>query len=90
MTAGVSACAGLTILPWNDAALSALNSGVFASSRMLMALARRGDAPRAFAQLNGRGVPVAAMAFIPDQRAALLFGVISVLVMLCGYRLRRP
>jgi len=27
------------------AVLSALNSGLFASSRMLMALARRGDAP---------------------------------------------
>src|SRR5579872_152419 len=40
------------------AVLSALNSGLFASSRMLMALARRGDAPRALAKLNVRGVPV--------------------------------
>jgi GABA permease len=32
---------------------------------------------------------VAAMAFIPEQRAALLFGVISALVMLGGYFLRR-
>jgi GABA permease len=39
------------------AVLSALNSGLFASSRMLMALARRGDAPRSLAQLNARGVP---------------------------------
>jgi GABA permease len=43
------------------AVLSALNSGLFASSRMLMALARRGDAPRAFASLNARGVPVLAI-----------------------------
>ena len=39
------------------AVLSALNSGLFGSSRMLMALARRGDAPRALAKLNVRGVP---------------------------------
>jgi GABA permease len=43
------------------AVLSALNSGLFASSRMLMALARRGDAPRVFAGLDSRGVPVAAI-----------------------------
>lgn len=39
------------------AVLSALNSGLFASSRMIMALARRGDAPRSLAGLTGRGVP---------------------------------
>ena len=155
------------------AVLSALNSGLFASSRMIMALARRGDAPRGVAQLNRRGVPVqailmstafgyaavimnyispehvfaflvdsygtvaifvymliafaelgmrkrlereaperlrvrmwafpaltivaivtmfaivAAMAFMEDQRLPLLFGVLSALVMLCGYVLRR-
>jgi GABA permease len=43
------------------AVLSALNSGLFASSRMLMALARHGDAPRAVARLDKRGVPVAAI-----------------------------
>jgi GABA permease len=32
---------------------------------------------------------VAAMAFIADQRAPLLFGVSSALAMLCGYGLRR-
>ncbi len=155
------------------AVLSALNSGLFASSRMLLALARRGDAPRVLARLNARGVPnrailtgtvfgyvavvmnyvsperifaflvnsygtvaifvyvliacaqlrlrarlqredptrlrvrmwgypyltvlaigamlaiVTAMAFIPEQRAALLFGVISALAMLAAYFLRR-
>jgi GABA permease len=40
------------------AVLSALNSGLFASSRMLLALARRGDAPQALARLSSRGVPV--------------------------------
>jgi GABA permease len=155
------------------AVLSALNSGLFASSRMLMALAARGDAPRWFARLDARGVPVAAllagtafayaavvmsyvspdkvfaflvnsygtvaifvyvliaaaqlklrrrleresperlrvrmwgfphltrfaislmlaivtsMAFIPDQRAPLFFGIASVLIMLTGFGLRR-
>ncbi len=40
------------------AVLSALNSGLYASSRMLMALARRSDAPHALARLSGRGVPM--------------------------------
>lgn len=155
------------------AVLSALNSGLFASSRMIMALATRRDAPGALSKLNGRGVPVraillstafgyaavvmnyvspdhvfkflvdsygtvaifvyllialaelrlrrrlesetperlrvrmwcypwltwvaiammlaivAAMAFIPDQRLPLLFGVVSALVMLAGYGVRR-
>jgi hypothetical protein len=39
------------------AVLSALNSGLFASSRMLMALAVNGDAPRIFSKLDARGVP---------------------------------
>jgi GABA permease len=43
------------------AVLSALNCGLFASSRMLMALARRRDAPRALARLSTRGVPVPAI-----------------------------
>jgi GABA permease len=155
------------------AVLSALNSGLFASSRMLMALARRGDAPRVFGGLDARGVPVAAilagtafgyaavvmsyvspgkvfaflvnsygtvaifvyvliafsqlklrrrleremperlrmrmwgfphltrfaivamlaivaaMAFIPDQRAPLVFGLVSVMVLLAAFALRR-
>jgi GABA permease len=155
------------------AVLSALNSGLFGSSRMLMALARRGDAPRGLARLTSRGVPVpailmstlfgygavvmsylspervfpfivdsygtvavfvyiliavsqlrlrarleraaperlrvrmwgypgltivtiagmlvivAAMAFIPDQRLPLLFGIISALAMLAAYGLRQ-
>lgn len=155
------------------AVLSALNSGLFASSRMLMAMSRRGDAPRTFSRVDRRGIPVpallagtvfayvtvvmsyvspdkvfaflvnsygtvaifvyvliafaqlrlrkrleaeaperlrlkmwgypylswvaivamlaivAAMAFIPDQRAPLLFGVVSTVVMLLGYVLSR-
>ncbi|RPD67528.1 hypothetical protein L226DRAFT_452760 [Lentinus tigrinus ALCF2SS1-7] len=40
------------------AVLSATNSCFYASSRMLLALARAGQAPRIFGWVNGRGVPV--------------------------------
>jgi GABA permease len=43
------------------AVLSALNSGLFASSRMLLALAGRGDAPQGLARLSSRGVPMRAI-----------------------------
>jgi GABA permease len=43
------------------AVLSALNSGLYASSRMLFALTRRGDAPRGLAQVNRNGVPTRAI-----------------------------
>lgn len=43
------------------AVLSALNSGLYASSRMLFALTRHGDAPRAFARLSRNGVPTRAI-----------------------------
>jgi GABA permease len=56
------------------AVLSALNSGLFASSRMIMALARRGDAPRGLAKLNARGVPVRALI------TGTLFGYIAVIM----------
>jgi len=42
------------------AVLSALNSGLYASSRMLLALTGRGDAPSLFGRVNRSGVPVAA------------------------------
>jgi len=56
------------------AVLSALNSGLFASSRMLMALARHADAPAAFARLDARGVPVAAIL------ASTAFGYLTVIM----------
>jgi GABA permease len=43
------------------AVLSALNSGLYASSRMLFALTRRGDAPSGLARLNRNGVPARAI-----------------------------
>ena len=43
------------------AVLSALNSGLYASSRMLFALTQRGDAPRGLAKLSRHGVPTRAI-----------------------------
>src|SRR3954470_3506943 len=43
------------------AVLSCLNSGIYVASRMLFALSRRGDAPKALLEVNGRGVPVKAI-----------------------------
>jgi len=169
----VPGCAQLMNAVILTAVLSALNSGLYASSRMLMALARRGDAPQVLAKLTSRGVPaygiltgtvlgylavimsyvspdrvfafivdsygtvaifvyvliafaqltlrarlereapgkllvrmwgypaltlaaiagmlgiVAAMAVIPEQRLPLLFGLVSLAVLLLGYLLRR-
>lgn len=41
--------------------LSAGNSGMYASSRVLYSLAKRGKAPKALAKLNSRGVPINAV-----------------------------
>ena len=43
------------------AVLSCLNSGIYTGSRMLFALARRGDAPKGLLEVNRRGVPVRAI-----------------------------
>ncbi|MGE7759645.1 amino acid permease [Peribacillus sp. NPDC097895] len=41
--------------------LSAANSAMYASSRMLWALAKEGKAPRIFARLNRKGIPMLAL-----------------------------
>jgi GABA permease len=43
------------------AVLSCLNSGIYVASRMMFALANRGDAPQWTVQLNKRGVPARAI-----------------------------
>lgn len=43
------------------AVLSCLNSGLYTASRMAFSLGKRGDAPAAFARVNARGVPQAAI-----------------------------
>jgi GABA permease len=58
---GIHAAAQLMNAVVLTAVLSALNSGLYASSRMLFALTRRGDAPPALAKLSRNGVPVRAI-----------------------------
>jgi GABA permease len=70
----IPAAATLMSLVVLTAVLSALNSGLFASSRMLMALARRADAPNTFSRLDSRGVPVAAIL------ASTAFGYLTVVM----------
>ncbi|WP_037801310.1 amino acid permease [Streptomyces sp. LaPpAH-108] len=52
--------------------LSCLNSGLYTASRMAFSLGERGDAPKAFARTNGRGVPMAAIL------ASVAFGFLAV------------
>lgn len=54
---GVPAVATVMNILILTAVLSALNSALFTSSRMLFALTRSGDAPRSFARVSGAGVP---------------------------------
>lgn len=58
---GVPAAAQIMNAVVLTAVLSALNSGLYASSRMLFALTRRGDAPAGLAKLNRNGVPARAI-----------------------------
>jgi GABA permease len=54
---GIPAAAQIMNAVVLTAVLSALNSGLYASSRMLFALTARGDAPQALARLSDSGVP---------------------------------
>jgi GABA permease len=58
---GIPAAAKIMNAVVLTAVLSALNSGLYASSRMLFALTRRGDAPRSLAKLSRNGVPTRAI-----------------------------
>ncbi|WP_397538716.1 amino acid permease [Rummeliibacillus pycnus] len=61
--AGIAFAASLMNAVILTAVLSAGNSSVYASTRMLFSMAREGQAPRIFAKLNKRGVPFASMIF---------------------------
>jgi lysine-specific permease len=58
--------------------LSAANSAMYASSRMLWALAKEGKAPRIFAQLNRKGIPMWALC------TTAILGLVSFLAYLAG------
>jgi gamma-aminobutyrate permease len=55
---GVPGAAGIMDAVVLTAVLSCLNSGIYSSSRMLYAMARRGEAPSALGRTNTGGVPV--------------------------------
>ncbi|KAJ3482908.1 hypothetical protein NLI96_g6672 [Meripilus lineatus] len=59
--AGFGAAAHVVNAVLLTAVLSATNSCFYASSRMLLSLARNGHAPRVFGWVNQRGVPVPAL-----------------------------
>ena len=59
--AGIAFAASLMNAVILTSIISAANSGSYASTRMLYALAHKGEAPKIFAKLSTRGVPVAAL-----------------------------
>ena len=67
---GIPAAAHVLNLVILTAALSVYNSGVYCNSRMLYGLALQGNAPRIFARVNARGVPVMSLGV---SAAATLF-----------------
>jgi len=71
---GIPAAAQIMNVVVLTAVLSALNSGLYASSRMLFALTKRGDAPKGLAKLSRQGVPVRAIL------VGTVFGYISVVM----------
>ncbi|MFM0503555.1 amino acid permease [Paraburkholderia caffeinilytica] len=71
---GIPAAANIMNAIVLTAVLSALNSGLYAASRMMFALTRHGDAPASLARVNRRGVPVRAILI------GTLFGYVSVVM----------
>ena len=71
---GIPAAAQIMNAVVLTAVLSALNSGLYASSRMLFALTGRGDAPQGLAKLNRNGVPARAILL------GTLFGYVAVVM----------
>jgi L-asparagine transporter-like permease len=58
---GVPGAASLMTIVVLTAALSAINTDLYLTSRMLFSLARSGDAPSIFGRLGKRGTPLAAL-----------------------------
>ncbi|MGP5718441.1 amino acid permease [Glutamicibacter arilaitensis] len=75
--AGVAFAAALMNAVILSAILSAGNSGLYASARMLYSMALDGKAPKIFARLNKRGVPMPAMLLTASVG---LFGFLTAIV----------
>nr|WP_314876933.1 amino acid permease [uncultured Pseudomonas sp.] len=63
LLAGLPAAAGLINMVVLTSAMSAANSGVFATSRMLYSLSGKGQAPRLFRVLSKSSIPVRGLVF---------------------------
>lgn len=59
---GIPGAAGIINVVVLVAALSAMNSQLYITTRMMFSLARAGQAPAALGRVNARGVPMAALA----------------------------
>lgn len=59
--AGLASAASVMNAVILTSVLSAANSGMYASTRMLFSLAVDGDAPKMFSRINSRGIPVFAL-----------------------------
>ncbi len=70
--AGFAFAAGVMNAVILTAILSAGNSGMYSSTRMLFDMAKNGSAPKFFAKLDGRGVPMNAL-YATTAIAALCF-----------------
>lgn len=75
---GFTAAASLMNAVILTAVLSASNSGLYVSTRMLYSMAETGQAPKCFLKLNKRGVPV------PALLATAAFGLAAFLTSLIG------
>jgi lysine-specific permease len=75
--AGIAFAAALMNAVILTAILSAGNSGLYASTRMLYAMAHDGKAPKIFGRANKRGVPIPALL---ATAAVGLFGFVSAIV----------
>ncbi|AVY67471.1 S-methylmethionine permease [Xanthomonas translucens pv. undulosa] len=75
---GLPYAAGVLNVVILTAILSAANSGLYASARMLWSLAEQRTLPRAFARLTRRGIPLVALCFsMLGGLLALLTGVVA-------------
>ncbi|KAH7921088.1 hypothetical protein BV22DRAFT_1020021 [Leucogyrophana mollusca] len=82
--AGFGAAAHIINAVLLTAVLSATNSCFYASSRMLLSLARSGQAPRVFGWVNRRGVPVPALMQVPIFVVSLAVAFITFLTTIWG------
>ena len=71
---GIPAAAQIMNFVVLTAVLSCLNSALYANSRMLFGMAKKGDAPKAFLKLSKKGVPIRAILF------STIFSYIAVII----------